>query len=546
MTWRPGGTIQLNDRAHTENVLRDLAKLAREMTAVRAPRSVILVSGGLDLNQELMAHYKELQRAAAESRVVLYTVLLEEVGYEVERGIKRPEIGRPPGLVESVPSKADGLATIGSMTGGMFFNAAGSAGGIFDRIQSEVTSFYQLAIESSPADADGKERDVKVRVNRTGVDVRAPAHVAVSKPPKTAPLRDRLAEALRQPTDVPDVPLAVTTYSTHGAAGPIQVLLAAEIGAPNAAAPVEWGYAVNRPAKTTRQAGQDSGGLGASADDFDQPWSCSQATTAFAWPRSMPKIASAFSTLPFTAGYQTVAATMMSDLVVGVVAGGQFEPRRRLAGSEEITATLQVVGGIRHRHRRRPAADSRRQRAFRSQRAVFDPTVTIGGCADDLTGAGVSGLGPTRPLHGERGPEIDGQPSTRIDRVIEVTGRRLPPRRSKLWLRRSARRPQPPLRPPLVRRARSPVSRFIGRDHPPCRRRTWRVTEGRRRCSSESSTIRSREPPSSQRREHRCNRSPDRAAGASISNVRGAAAAARVRVRAHAEHVGERRLARIP
>ena len=196
-----------------------------------------------------MTHYKELQRAAAESRTVLYTVLLEEVGYEVSRGETRPEIKRPPGLVEMENAKGEGLATIASMTGGMFFNAAGRAVGIFDRIQSEVSSFYQLAIESSPADADGKEHDVKVRVSRAGVDVRAPAHVAVAKPPSKPAPRDPLLVALQQPTDVPDVPLAVTTYSTYAGGNAIQLLVSAEVGAPNGAAPAEWGFVITQSGK---------------------------------------------------------------------------------------------------------------------------------------------------------------------------------------------------------------------------------------------------------------------------------------------------------
>jgi len=220
---------EATERAHAQQVLLDLAKLLRGMTVVRAPRSVILISGGLGYDRELLTQYKELQRAAAESRTVLYTVLLEEVGYDVSRGETRPDVAEN-------PARAEGLATIGAMTGGMFFHGVAKGVGVFDRIQSEVTSFYQLAIESSPADADGKEHDVKVRVSRGGVDVRAPAYVAVAKPPSKPGPRDPLLVALRQPTDVPDVPLAVTTYSTHAAGGAVQLLVSAEVGGPNGGA----------------------------------------------------------------------------------------------------------------------------------------------------------------------------------------------------------------------------------------------------------------------------------------------------------------------
>ena len=93
------------ERAHAQRILLDLARLARQQTSLRAPRSIILISGGLKFDRELVAQYKELQRAAAESRVVLYSVLLEQVGDEVSRGETRPEMKRPPGLVEMEPSK---------------------------------------------------------------------------------------------------------------------------------------------------------------------------------------------------------------------------------------------------------------------------------------------------------------------------------------------------------------------------------------------------------------------------------------------------------
>ena len=409
-----------NERAHAQRILLDLARLARQQTSLRAPRSIILISGGLKFDRELMAQYKELQRAAAESRVVLYSVLLEQVGDEVSRGETRPEMKRPPGLVEMEPSKGEGLATIGSMTGGMFFNAAGKAGGIFDRIQSEVSSFYQLALESSPADADGKEHDVKVRVNRTGLDVRAPAHVAVGKPPKTAPPRDRLAEALQQPTDVPDVPLAVTTYSTHGASGLIQVLLSAEVGAPNAAAPVEWAYAISQPGK------EGFVGRGRIPAGSSRPQMVS--TSVELQPGAYRLRVAAVDAedrigvldVPFTAGYQTAAGAMLSDLVVGVVAGGQFEPRRRLAISEDITAILQIAGGSAGVTggvlQLIPAGSAR---PVLSVPLSIRPSPSADGPTTLQAQASLASVPPGR-YTASAALQISGQPSTRTDRVIEI------------------------------------------------------------------------------------------------------------------------------
>jgi len=401
--------------AEGQQVLLNLASLVRRLSAIRAPRAVILISGGLTFDRELLAQFKEVQRAAAESRVILYTVLLEQVGYEVSRGETRPD-------VDKNPAKAEGLATIGSMTGGMFFNAAGKAAGIFDRIQSEVTSFYQLAIESSPADADGKEHDVKVRVNRNGLDVRAPAHVAVSKPPKIAPLRDRLAEALQQPTDVPDVPLAVSTYSTHAAGGAINVVVSAEIGAPGGAAPAEWGLAIRQTGKDplVRRSRIPAGSKGPQ-----------KITTTMEVPPGDYRLRAAavdaeghigVLEIAVTAGYQKAGAARLSDIIVGAVTDGKLEPRRRIAQSEQITALLQVMAesdaGLGGTLELIPGGSARA--VFRAPFAVR-PAASAGAPVTLETQAPLTGVPPGR-YTAVAVLNVSGQPMTRVDRVIEITG----------------------------------------------------------------------------------------------------------------------------
>jgi VWFA-related protein len=413
---------EIEERAHAQKVLLDLAKLLRGMTAIRAPRSIILISGGLRLDRELTAQYKELQRAAAESRVVLYSVLLEEVGYnDVQRRESPLDIRRPPGLVEMENGKGEGLATIGSMTGGMFFNAAGRASGIFDRIQSEVSSFYQLAIESSPADADGKEHDVKVRVSRSGVDVRAPAHVAVAKPSSNPAPRDPLLVALGQPTDVPDVPLAVTAYSTHAASGAINLVVSAEIGAPGGAAPAEWGIAIARPGRDAlvRRSRVAAGTKGPH-----------RITTTVEVPPGEYRLRAAaldadgrvgVLEIAVSARHATAAGTRVSDLIVGAVTDGKLEPRRRIAQSEELTALLEVTGapdvGLAGTLHLIPGGTARA--IFRAPFSVRPPS-SAGAPAILEARAALDPVPPGR-YTASAVLEIAGLPLTRISRIIEVT-----------------------------------------------------------------------------------------------------------------------------
>ena len=68
---------------------------------------------------------------------------------------------------------AAGLTTMTGMTGGAYYAGVGRATGVFDRIKTEIANDYELGIETIPADADGKLRDVTVKVNRPDVSVRA-------------------------------------------------------------------------------------------------------------------------------------------------------------------------------------------------------------------------------------------------------------------------------------------------------------------------------------------------------------------------------------
>jgi hypothetical protein len=144
---------------------------------------------------------------------------------------------------------------------------------------------------------------------------------------------------------LPDVPIAVTTYSTHPSGEAVRLLISAEIGAPDGAAPAEWGVAVNQNGKNvvTRRGRIPAGSA--------RPWLFS--TTVEVPPGDYRlRVAAAdvedrigVLESAATAGFQTTASTVAGDLIVGVVTSGQLEPRRRIARSEEMIAVLDVLPG---------------------------------------------------------------------------------------------------------------------------------------------------------------------------------------------------------
>jgi hypothetical protein len=220
---------------------------------------------------------------------------------------------------------------------------------------------------------------------------------------------------------VPDVPLALTTYSTHAAGGAIQVLVSAEVGAPNAAAPVEWGLVITQKGKdVTIRRGRFPAGS-------ERPRVVSTSVEVppgdYRLRLAAVDVEERIGVLevPFTAGYQKVDTTSLSDLIVGVAAAGEFEPRRRIAQSEELIALLEVTGasdaGLAGTLQLIPGGTARA--SFRAPFTVRPPS-SPGAPAILEARAALDPVPPGR-YTASAVLEIAGRPLTRISRIIEIT-----------------------------------------------------------------------------------------------------------------------------
>jgi hypothetical protein len=234
-----------------------------------------------------------------------------------------------------------GLATIASMTGGEFFLGVGSAQGSFDRIASELTWFYELGVESTAADADGKTHRIDVAVSRPGAKVRAPAETAVPARKARTPV-DTLKSALAEPTDVTDLPLEVATYVTHST-DPNKVRVIVAAAAPNAVqgAPSLWGSTVMDGNKVV-------GAVGANVDPgASSPWASTGTVEIVPGKyRLRTAIVSGDRVgtleLPLPAGLRSMGDARASDLIVGTIENGHFEPRPHVGAADKVVAMLEL------------------------------------------------------------------------------------------------------------------------------------------------------------------------------------------------------------
>ena len=109
---------------------------------------------------------------------------------------------------------ATGLTTMTGMTGGASLCGSRANHRSVRSDQGRIANDYELAIETVPTDADGKLRDVSVKVDRPDVSVRTHRQVLLDKS-DAAGSNDPLLALLAQPVDIADLPIAVASSPTR-------------------------------------------------------------------------------------------------------------------------------------------------------------------------------------------------------------------------------------------------------------------------------------------------------------------------------------------
>lgn len=337
-------------RAQAETTLSNIESVVDRLAPLRAPKSLVVLSGGIPFDQTLIGRYRTMAQTAARSHTTLFIVHLDQQSFDASTlgvpGGGMASFGRADATTDFYGGRdyETGLATIASLTGGEFFFGVGSAQGPFDRIASELTFFYQLGVEAIAGDADGKTHRIEVTVSRPGAKVRAPTETAVRPHTPRTPV-DTLKAALAEPTDVTELPLEVATYVTHSH-DPSKVRVVIATAAPDSAqpAPTLWGSTVMDGHKVV-------GAVGSNVEaDAPVPWaSTGTVEVAPGTYRLRTAIVSGDRVgtleLPLPAGLRAMGEARASDLIVGTIENGRLEPRPRVAAGDKPIAMIELSAG---------------------------------------------------------------------------------------------------------------------------------------------------------------------------------------------------------
>jgi len=213
---------QLNGEA----TISTLRTLLYGLAAIETPKTLIFVSEGFPVEDRRPA-VLELGALAGTARTSLYVLRLDRTLFDVAE----PSLLAMP--VFDRFALNEGLDMLAAAARGTVFNVTGTGTNIFERIESELSGYYILGLESMPQDRDGGSHPIRVDVARRGTTVRTRRiFKGQFDDPSARTPRQSVAAALTAPLTLSSLPLKVAAFSLLGPErGRIQLLIHADIGA---------------------------------------------------------------------------------------------------------------------------------------------------------------------------------------------------------------------------------------------------------------------------------------------------------------------------
>jgi VWFA-related protein len=241
--FRPGGPNYELCVAEVEEVVNEVAQegtRSADMTiaALRAlfiglkaldlPKTMVIVSEGFVV-EDRQSDVAQLGTLAAAARTSIYALKLDDVMFS---DIDQSRVVEPTSRREDARLKSAGIETLATAARGSLFNISVAADSAFARIESELSGYYLLGIESGAADKDGKAHPVRVQVRRSGVTVRSRRQFMTSvQQDRPRSPREVVVAALGSPLMIAALPLQVATFSLRGPdPSKIQLLIHAAVG----------------------------------------------------------------------------------------------------------------------------------------------------------------------------------------------------------------------------------------------------------------------------------------------------------------------------
>ncbi len=242
------------------DTMQNLRQLFIGLGRIDAPKTMILISEGFVLTDE--PTLIELGGLAAEARTSVYALKLDGPIFDLSDS--RSPSRSPATPFSDRQARSEGLETLAGAARGALFTVTGTGQAIFDRIESEISGYYLVGVDSDPRDRDGKTHSIRVDVTRKGALVRARRQILSTSAERRAGAartpRQLMALALGSPLLASALPLRVASFALQGPeTGQVQILIHADIGSDYTASKVaSIGYVItDATGRTVENRGAD-------------------------------------------------------------------------------------------------------------------------------------------------------------------------------------------------------------------------------------------------------------------------------------------------
>ena len=212
---------ETRDRAR--NTIASLRSLLERLADTPEPKTLILISGGLILDQDY-AQMSWFAPLAARAQVTLYSVFI--LGPHFEASLQR----LPVHYREDTMLAEEGLGHLADLGRGSLFRLTTDAEPIFQRLGLEISAYYLLGFEADAADRDERPHKIKVEVpGRSGIEVRARPEFSAPAP-KIKTVEATLADTIKSPLVATEIRLKATTYTLRERdSQKLRIIIGAEI-----------------------------------------------------------------------------------------------------------------------------------------------------------------------------------------------------------------------------------------------------------------------------------------------------------------------------
>jgi VWFA-related protein len=210
-------------------VIKRLAELMEDIHGRR--KAMLLVSEGISYNVfdsfqhtsagTIMGDATEAMAAATRANLAIYAIDprgLATSGDEIETSgtsSAEPHFRTAAAVLDVLRLSQQSLRVLAEQTGGFAAVNENDFSGVFDRIVRENSTYYLLGYQSTNDQRDGQFREIEVRVNRPGLQVRSRQGYAAARGPAPRSEVDPLRAARESPLPLPDIPLAVSAAPFH-------------------------------------------------------------------------------------------------------------------------------------------------------------------------------------------------------------------------------------------------------------------------------------------------------------------------------------------